>query len=226
MVRALLAGTKTQTRRIVKPQPFWQNLGDGQPNPMPKCKYGEPGDRLWVKETYAAFEAYPGDMPGTVEPEFLRGVPKKVTRNIAYRADDGWDDYGPWLPSIFMSRWASRITVEIVSVRIERLLVITEEDAVAEGVSPVVHEGGWSAWDPETQGYPEFFVEPSADYVKKRGLENLRRHRPSVLATARDSYRNLWIELNGLASWDLNPWVWVIAFKPPVVKPVSMGLLR
>ncbi|MHB0973915.1 MAG: ASCH domain-containing protein [Thiobacillus sp.] len=126
MVRAILAGTKTQTRRVVKPQPggllklalhlarrglpIWFCDGwDGT------CPYGQPGDQLWVRETFAP-----------------------MTTGYAYLADPVWRDSpsGRWHPSIHMPRVASRITLEIVSVRVERLQDISESDALAEGVSP------------------------------------------------------------------------------------------
>jgi hypothetical protein len=137
MIRALLDGRKTQTRRIVKPQPVYgsiEHLGTGwywQPgkarwsNPasdadcaagmIPRCPHGVPGDRLWVKETF-------GPCAG----------------GIVYRAEGGaaCPDGGRWKPSIFMPRWASRITLELTGVRVERLQAITEEDARAEGVEP------------------------------------------------------------------------------------------
>jgi hypothetical protein len=136
MVRALLDGRKTQTRRIAKP---------GTVVPIPPgligevvlpCPYGQPGDRLWVRETHAFI--WPEDYP----PERLQD------HEIQYRADtDGkcfageWpeeerdnEERPKWKPSIFMPRWASRILLEITDVRVERLQDISEEDARAEGV--------------------------------------------------------------------------------------------
>jgi hypothetical protein len=144
MVRALLAGTKTQTRRIMKPQPplGWfrdeAELADDETwklLTLKMCPYGVAGHRLWVKESHALI--WPGD-----------GPPDDVRDNrVEYRADtDGiarpaeWpmDCNGPerprWRPSIHMHRWASRITLEITAVRVERLQAITEADAYAEGV--------------------------------------------------------------------------------------------
>lgn len=124
MVRAILAGTKTQTRRVVKPQPAWVaephipfRTMDANPRGIIKCPYGQPGGRLWVKETHITKPS------GTI-----------------YRAD--FDDveaagqgglYGGWRPSIFCRRIDSRITLEITGVRVERLNEISEEDARAEG---------------------------------------------------------------------------------------------
>lgn len=169
MVRAVLKGTKTQTRRIVK------NAGlyaiDSNAHGMAvaarelarlasQCPYGQPGDRLWVKETFAPLED-----------------------GFLYRAD--WDVEQPkvpltgcWKPSIFCSRMASRITLEIVSVHVEYLQDISASDCRAEG-------------HPTRQGYDQ---EVNDD-------------------AARDWYMDLWIGLNGLDSWEANPWVWVIEFR-------------
>jgi hypothetical protein len=139
MVRAILEGRKTQTRRIIKcaTGSFWDHrawrplvvngaiagwvcmngMNDGHffgaGSPMPKCPYGKPGDRLWVRETWCPdFEPY----------------------TFRYRAD-GSEMVGRWHPSIHMPRWASRITLEVVSVRVERLKVISGDGAYAEGIN-------------------------------------------------------------------------------------------
>lgn len=133
MVRAILEGRKTQTRRIVNPQPFpWKMethrgelfVLDGGWRPFCKVPYGCPGDLLWVRETWRC--------RGGREYEYQKHQP-----SILYRCDAEVVDYctAVWRPSIFMPRWASRITLEIESVRVERLHDITEEDAKAEGVS-------------------------------------------------------------------------------------------
>lgn len=125
MVRALLDGRKTQTRRVVKPQPTAtreeaiRTYGKGGTFILEagffgvRCPYGQLGDRLWVRETWGACAGSP-----------------------VYRADDNatCPDGGRWKPSIHMPRWASRITLEVTGVRVERLQDISEEDAIAEGV--------------------------------------------------------------------------------------------
>ncbi len=190
MVRAILDGRKTQTRRIVKGAPmgdFWQPafvrgelLFDAQLNPPSctkkaiRCPYSKPGDRLWVRETWAP----DGEMGGLW---FRAGVPVYV----AGQHSGDWDTYDrlqgnpppdelKWKPSIFMPRWASRLLLEIVSVRVERLANISEEDAVAEGISPQYAEEG---------------------------------------TKARYRYWQLWEQINGKGSWAKNPWVWVVEFK-------------
>lgn len=130
MVRALLDGRKTMTRRIVKPQSRivvhdnGQALTDRGWLPELDNPYGNVGDRLWVRET---FDAPPGsDNPG----------------EVVYRADyDHREPQHTWQPSIFMPRWASRLTLEIESVRVERLQDISEADAHAEGVSIIGPDG-------------------------------------------------------------------------------------
>ena len=130
MVRSILAGKKTQTRRIVKGQysGLPHMVGDDvafldkgrRTGPDQRCPYGVPGDRLWVRETHCAFE---------------RG-------HVHYAADFTRDPKGErehgvrWTPSIHMPRWASRITLEITDVRVERLQEISEADAIAEGTAP------------------------------------------------------------------------------------------
>jgi hypothetical protein len=129
MVRALLDGMKTQTRRIA--DDFIGFAGSGQPltvrggSPCEYvCPYGQPGDRLWVREAWKAHSVFDNVPP--------RDIPKTC---VWYPADSGYMPGSRARPSIHMPRWASRITLEIVSVRVERLQDISEADALAEGVS-------------------------------------------------------------------------------------------
>lgn len=205
MVRALLEGSKTQTRRVVKyptqegksgwhpNKTGWQFLPGGSERPV--CPYGRPGDRLWVRETF--IQGWPS-VDGNHDQFYEDGSEKPV--HTWYRAtspDIGWtDDDGfatgktPWKPSIHMPRWASRITLEIVSVRVERLQDISEADALAEGVCA---QGG---------GLYELH------YFDLAG-------RPALGSTQspRLAYRGIWESINGAGSWDANPWVWVVEFK-------------
>lgn len=189
MVRALLAGTKTQTRRAVKPQPI---MRDGEPiwpkdARRPKgrgfedCPYGRPGDRLWVRETWC----------------------QTSTHGIVCRADgEISDEFGPWKPSIHMPRWASRITLEITDVRVERLQEISEADAIAEGIERLKdHPLGFPVWKvcDHQDGTPGVEV---LDYVGRDWTKDPRR-----------AYQALWLSINGPGSWDANPWVWVIEFR-------------
>lgn len=147
MVRALLEGRKTQTRRVVRPQPekleFW---AFEEQEFMDRCPYGKPGDLLWVRETWTAFPCECCD-------EGFSYRPCTCTDPPTYRADrTDWDDAViRWRPSIHMPRWASRITLRITGVKIERLQEISCGDVFAEGVKP--YEGctsneDASAWDP------------------------------------------------------------------------------
>lgn len=145
MILAILDGRKTQTRRVIKQQPhrtttaaqhvdsnWWEWKRGGRF----RCPYGQPGDRLWVRETWR---------PG-MHPEWLCAVqyradlqwlkPTGLDENTGYIFAD-WCDREPqkWSPSIHMPRWASRITLEITGVRVERLQAISDADARAEGVT-------------------------------------------------------------------------------------------
>jgi hypothetical protein len=134
MVRALLDGSKTQTRRVVKPTPEWIGQSGvlsyrgrvGLPHAL--CPYGQPGDRLWVRETHMDLGAcYLYRADAAAEQERAIVAPRQ-----------------PWRPAIHMPRAASRITLEITGVRVERLQDISEDDALAEGCSStaIVHEDG------------------------------------------------------------------------------------
>lgn len=194
MVRAILAKTKTQTRRVIKPQPTlwrgdileWQRsksstihtVADGL---LADCPHGIPGDRLWVRETH-----------------FVAGTGK-----IFYRADghDTESAYS-WRPSIFMLRQSCRITLEITGVRAERLHDISEADALAEGVETDVHDQALVARKYGTKN--EWFQVWSSELRNYENYENI----------AIASYRSLWDSINGKKyPWASNPWVWVVEFK-------------
>lgn len=193
MIRAILDGRKTQTRRVVKHQfghlnnepwyPTGRVVSDLQTQPgsfmefrhrqqdepgysgskastLVACPYGTPGDRLWVRETFH-----------TVDGE-----------RAFYRADYNHNPKGDkehgivWTPSIHMPRWASRITLKVTDVRVERLQDISEKDAWAEGC-----EG----FDDDVSGGKSGYCE----------------------------YAELWESINGKGSWEANPWVWVVEFR-------------
>jgi hypothetical protein len=199
MVRAILDGKKTQTRRIVKPQPltpnptrwWWPLCGakfspaefDGQL--LAPCPYGAPGDRLWVRETCSLMTVEP--VAGAVS----RSLSTEEARQRTRFAADGTEPYGKWTPAIHMPRWASRLTLEVVSVRVERLNDISEADAQAEGVAP-------------------FF-----EVYKGMGQEQtISTGERAADAPHRASFACLWDEINGdRALWKSNPWVWVVEFK-------------
>ena len=205
MVRALLDGSKTQTRRVMKPQlvygtvaglfnswylPSGQGGGTLYPNGKEKilgtCPYGQPGDRLWVRESFCKIIGQSG---GWIETDY------QATYTHGFRLGDSLGLKKRWTPSIHMPRAASRITLEITSVRVERLQDISEADAMAEGIV----ECPISADDegPRRIGY---MVGPDDG---KSGLS----------VTPIQAYRDLWESINGPDSWTTNPWVWVVEFK-------------
>ncbi len=114
MVRAILEGRKAQTRRILRRERQYGPFAFDDPRVARYCPYGQPGDRLWVRETW-----------------HLWGPPEHQT--LAFRADCADAENYTWRPSIFMPRWASRITLEITDVRVERVQAISHVDAIAEG---------------------------------------------------------------------------------------------
>ncbi|WP_440530460.1 morphogenetic protein [Serratia nevei] len=216
MVRAILDGRKTQTRRVIA------NVGPDNCIPLQKptktkdgiythvmdapghglCPFGQVGDRLWVREAYQGplfnfdqMETYLEDTSKFERPEFCEYRADGGKTPEYYDADDNLR-YG-WKPSIHMPRWASRITLEITAVRVERLQGISEEDAKAEGVKP--------AGD-MLPDYPDTFLTPKGDF-----------------ATAKVAFQRLWQSIYGEESWAANPWVWVIEFKQVSAREVERG---
>lgn len=206
MVRALLAGTKTQTRRIMNPQPrpegpcgFWfhddyiqRNSGE-----IWKYPYGRRGDVLWVREAWAKDEH--GVYWYRADADEDGAVPYLMNGDGGFGCGVGHYRPMKWKPSIFMSRWASRITLEITDVRVERLQNISEEDANAEGVSMD---------DPVD---PVFCARcQGSGLINGGGMELDCRD----CNTAVKRYASLWDSLNGKkAPWASNCFVWVIEFK-------------
>ncbi len=131
MVRAILEGRKTQTRRVYKPREV-DNVEDPHgalfafPTP-----YGSPGDRLWVRETWS-HDAHDLDTCRAAHEDASPGI----GYGPYYRSTEVAPDTLRWKPSIFMPRWASRITLEVTEVRVQRLQEISEDDAKAEGCEP------------------------------------------------------------------------------------------
>jgi hypothetical protein len=140
MVRAILDGRKTMTRRIVHKDLVRDVIGDGE-NILHRCHHGKPGDRLWVRETFS-IDALGGVMQnGTGEWEYEIKYRAGGSKKIKYTGpslDDPYIKYydnqrGDWRPSIFMPRWASRILLEVTAVRVERVQDISDTDAEREG---------------------------------------------------------------------------------------------
>lgn len=193
MVRAILDGRKTQTRRIMKPQPeigipdehiawtawneSWSTHDSRDPDPSVvdewMCPYGYVGQHLWVRETWGMVRYCLPQSTNT------KGAPQK----LVYAAGDPVEKPVKWKPSIHMRREYSRITLEITGVRVERLQDISHEDALAEGIQST-----------------RFATEP---------LEL----RDQSLTLAQLAFSYLWESINGPGSWDANPFVWVIEFR-------------
>lgn len=214
MVRALLSGRKTQTRRPIKwKQTRFTEIGereDGSKWPWSEdaehacdfwhpCPFGAVGDRIWVREAYR-FPASLDDVSptGVGEMAVATGYRKPwapTFYEFTCTFSDGWkgfetppkvSDAGKLRPSIHMPRWASRILLEITDVRVERLNAIGEEDARAEGI---IDGGCLNCGEPE----PCECANPEPD--------------------ATDAFAYLWQSIYGQESWNANPWVWVIEFK-------------
>jgi len=225
MVRAILDGRKTQTRRVVKPKrgwpidfvgggpvggPDWNDpacwgfedlntaiwwllKSDGDGSEQIPCPHGQPGDRLWVRETWQ----HSNHPFGPYGPDCL----------TFYRADYLNDPLGPdlersadgirrqWRPSIHMPRAACRLELEIIGVRVERLQDMEgqtafESDALKEGVNAIHHGRG-------EYYYSAFRDEP---------------HHSDWCDPA-DAFKELWNSINGAGAWEANPWVWVVEFR-------------
>ena len=202
MVPSILAGTNTQTRRVLKSQPYTlRTEGFGYPTKaggfvsiesehcLKECPYGKPGDRLWLRESHwrftgCAYQGRPWESFRESPDEYAYSAVCYDDSPILQSAQDAAAVVR--VPSIHMPRWASRITLEITEVRVQRLQEISEKDAVAEGIyrNPVGRGGGWRyAEDEPTYGF------------------------------AVSAYRHLWESINGPGSWDANPWVWAISFR-------------
>lgn len=188
MVRAILAGQKTQTRRVLKmPHGYWETSPNGL-TPIPAgCPFGQPGDRLWVRETWR---------PQTIHSCAMDTCDCDAV-GVTYAADNEWIPHtwqnpvpDDWcmpeaaargnVPSIHMPRWACRIALEITAVRVERLQAISDPDALAEGIE-----------------------ELNGRYTPNGGSYECR--------TPVGAFHELWTSTGG--NWDSNPWVWVIEFK-------------
>ncbi|QVP48659.1 hypothetical protein AIT66_14920 [Salmonella enterica subsp. salamae] len=192
MVRAILDGRKTQTRRVlatyqdaVKFCPEWDVNGKqifivlGEKdhtgmNPVITaipCPFGQQGDRIWVRETFRV-HSRATDVATLVYRASVRNSWTEQTHRVPVAVCNKPATPEKWTPSIHMPRWASRILLEIIDVRVERLNSITESDAEAEGVTDT--------------GFGDLLV---------------------------DGFRYLWKSIYGDDSWQANPWVWVIEFK-------------
>lgn len=215
MVQAILAGRKTMTRRVVKPQPdtehkpslvprslqnendwgkwYWDSP-EGETILKP-CPYGKPGDLLWVRESmYQVWEEgvfYSAD-----------NTPWDCPADFAYRSGNCA------IPSIHIPKAAARIWLEVTGVRVERLHEINPHDACNEGVEywnidGEAMEGGELQADFKNYTWTE----------RKERNPNYEDRNFPTFANAVDSFRTLWQSINGPGSWEANPWVWVVSFR-------------
>lgn len=204
MVRAILRERKTQTRRVIIPQPAHRPMfcpyvaggwsacaDDGHSCTCVSCpnRYGFPGGQLWVREAWLELDRGHYRQTGPRD-KLVPGQYGLCRNGVAYRADCDADSdairaaYGyKWRPSIHMPRWASRITLEVTEVRAQKLQEISAADAEAEGVDAI----------------------PSA---------------PASLSH-RTAFAGLWNKINAKRghSWEIDPWVWAITFKLLKAKP-------
>lgn len=197
MVRAVLGGRKTQTRRVMR-LPRWSTGNwadfelDDQGKPLTVCgdtgclaeiasPYGTPGDSLWVRETHTWITLAASD-PWRLRAAAdgcLKHHPDGYDVAMIYRAD-GDEISGDWRPSIFMPRWGSRISLDVVSIRVERLRDITTADAMAEGCPVEYRPENCNGMSHAVHGWFEYLWD---SINLKRGY-----------------------------GWDVNPWVWVVEF--------------
>lgn len=237
LVRAILEDRKTQTRRVMKPQEHCARfeLSEGWPEEgqcwMPtsnsgkvgifekyfhRCPYGVPGDRLWVCETWRI-----GASGNTVFYKADDGC-KAVSIFDTLQCSPKWSS-GIWIPSIFTKRWASRITLDVIEVRVERLQDITPEDAIAEGITKVGDY--WSGSAHPVKGTPKAMADPVAAF---RDLWDSINAKPKP-CYGRDDDGNKIITHYESFPWDDvqetrehrgkpwyvhgNPWLWVVTFR-------------
>jgi hypothetical protein len=192
-VRAIEGDCKTQTRRVIMPQPTGGFLGfirerkthwfRGETRTLEvKCPYGQPGDRLWVRETWACVKWFDHFKPSEI-PKGDERWPSVFFSAWTGAARNAWCR-GKWRSARFMPRWASRFTLEVISVRVERLNEISKEDAKAEGMYCGFIGGSY-----------DFPIGPYDAYTA--------------------NYRKAWDEINAKRGypWESNCWVWVIEFK-------------
>ena len=206
MVKAILEGRKTQTRRVVSDQSSVTDICGGGVEPTVwwpdtgRCPYGGCGEYMWVRETWMLYDKHESrhylqdhkipDSPNGLMPG-SEGYWKRRIRYAATEKNPDPVNTWKWRPGIHMPRWASRITLAITDVRVELLNDISEADARSEGIQvlPLQSEDDPSAW-----------------WQSSPGVNQER--------TARASFRGLWNFINRKKNpWESNPWVWVVSFE-------------
>lgn len=221
MIRALIDGRKSQTRRVLKPQPMrhhWQHFKSYSLNPKmidtnkgpavrfmhsfaePKAENTElesavllpyaPGDLLWVRETWR-LDHVGGGRGGGIVPFNAYELRRRATDDREYFEVSGEDDphrrfaSNGWRPSIFMPRWASRLTLDVTAVKVERVRDISEADAIAEGCG---------------------------DFARSFPADDPIHEAQSRLCWPQRAFSLLWNSIHGPGAWDQNPWVVVVSF--------------
>jgi hypothetical protein len=224
MVKAILEGRKTVTRRLIEPQPDVAPgmncerlrlkdrrgveridiaVGDSCDVAASLCPFGVPGDRLYVRESTESYA-----LPNLLTDEPTNAICGRYVADGSPVLDEDEFDIAWWYskntcPSIHMPKWAARIWLEVVSVRPERLQEITEEDAIAEGFTT----------EPVTQA--------DADGLEPGTMKNIGQAFVGGSFTAKFAFMMTWGELHGPGSLDANPWVWRIAFRRIAVSPLA-----
>ena len=210
MVRAILDGRKTQTRRPVKFPVHDKNLGcelagnelagELSAGNYLNSAFGKPGDRIWVREAFRV-HSRATDVATLVYKASERNSWTEQTHRVPVAVCNKPATPEKWTPSLHMPRWASRILLEITGVRVERLNAISEEDAQREGVHTEVWDQTVVARNYAARDeFFQFWSEDMPHYVEMNQLY-------------RSSFRSLWESIYGEESWKANGWVWVISFK-------------
>lgn len=210
MVRAIQADLKTQTRRAINRIPkhgqvrqfkasetpgydytfrckrgLWQDYRAD--DLLKKCPYGQPGDRLWVREAWQVFPKGPlGNWAGVSDDRPQIVSEWNPLHCVCWRADGPLNQDERWRPSIHMPRWASRVLLEITEIRIEQVSEISHEDAIAEGVHRYRDEDCYKIYTPTTSF-------GTSSPIK--------------------SFASLWDSINGVGAFDLGSWTWAVSFK-------------
>lgn len=233
MVRAILEGQKTQTRRAIKkagcqcgawiPKEMpattpegWQTTGHSgkwwceccsSDQDAVTCPYGVPGDRLWVREAFR----YWYDEDGLWDCiDYSAGGPAMKPEGLDFdtgmRFDERCSAVSKFCPSIHMPRWASRITLEVTDVRVDRVQDISARDCIAEGIEPFATNG----------------VAPFTMDANRSSITTFRDYLTGTRdRSARASFESLWRSINDKRGygWDANPWVWVVGFRMVEARP-------
>jgi hypothetical protein len=220
MVRAILAGRKTQTRRLLKPQPPTPEQFPGSTFSLDRAVAD--GAKMYSQNQYAGLPKHPTkwELIGSVGVAAKAEFPKFYTVRLAvgdriyvretfqisgghhkpyFLADDDGTVHKAWKPAIHMPRKFSRITLTVTDVRVQRLQEITDEDAIAEGIY---------AHHSDELGHDVYSFERKGDPAGPKS----RVHQPAGWDTAARAYGALWRKINGEDSWDLNPWVVAYTF--------------